>query len=409
MFEELRDYQDDPIEAMFLRLAGDRHPDKIDLGIGVFRDRHGRAPVMQAVREAERRLVERELPKSYLSPLGNPAYCDDMERLVFGDGHPVRSDGRLVSAQTPGAGSALRVGAELVRVLSPGSAVWVSEPVWTHQIEFFEAAGLGIRRYRYYDQQHSRLDFAGMLDDLATMQPGDIFLLHGCCHNPTGQDLDADEWQALTELVNETGAMPFIDIAYQGFGAGIEEDVAGLRRMAAQVPQMLLAASSSKSFGIYRERAGLLSVIVPPGDCDAHGVRRMLRDTVRRLYFMAPDHGAAVVHEILSTPELREMWRSELDTIRQRIVKMRSAFRKTLEAGNPGFDGSFIETQRGMFSCLPITPDEQLAMERQFHIYMLPPARANVAAMNERQAAIVTDAFAAIMAERASGTQRASA
>lgn len=409
MFKEICDYTDDPIEALFKRLAEDTDPNKIDLGIGVFRDDSGKVPVMRAVRQAEQQLFARDLPKSYMSPLGNPDYCQDMEHLAFGPDHTVLQEGRIISAQTPGAGSALRAGAELAHSLSPESVVWVSTPVWGHQLEFFEKAGVQIQSYRYYDQLNSALQFAEMMDDLQSMKVNDLLLLHGCCHNPTGQDLTVEQWRAVADLVVITGAVPFVDVAYQGFGAGIEEDVAGLRAFAEIVPQMLLTVSSSKSFGIYRERAGLLSVIVPPDAKDSESVRRKLRDTVRQLYFMAPDHGAAVVHEILSTPELESLWRQELGQIRHHVVSMRSALRRTIEAANPGFDASFLENQNGMFSCLPISDDEQLLIEQQFHIYMLPHARVNVAAMNDAQSATLAEAFAFVRAERTTDARQASA
>lgn len=401
MFNQVEKHQDDPIEALFRRLAGDPSPAKIDLGIGVFRDDAGNVPVMQAVRRAEQQLLAKKLPKSYLSPLGNQDYCRDVERLALGAQHAVLQEGRILSAQTPGAGAALRAAAELVHGLAPDAAIWVSQPVWDHQLEFFARAGVRIRRYRYYDPSRSALQFDDMLADLHAMRQNDVLLLHGCCHNPTGQDLAAEQWQALTELVIEKRAIPFVDVAYQGFGDGIDEDVAGLRLMAAAVPQMLLTVSSSKSFGIYRERAGLLSVIVSREARDPDSVKRLLRDTVRQLYFMAPDHGAAIVHEILATAELEQQWRRELDAVRAHIVAMRAALQETIRSANPDFDASFITRQRGMFSCLPISADEQRLMERQFHIYMLPNARVNVAAMNSSQSATLAEAFAFVRARRA--------
>lgn len=409
MFKDLCNYANDPIEALFKRLADDTDPHKIDLGIGVFRDDSGRVPVMQSVRLAEQQLFARDLPKSYMSPLGNADYCRDMERLAFGPDHPVLADGRIISAQTPGAGSALRAGAELAHCLSPDSVVWVSEPVWGHQLEFFEKAGVQIRKYRYYDQLNSVSQFEKMQEDLRAMKANDLLLLHGCCHNPTGHDLNIDQWRIVADLAVSTGAVPFVDVAYQGFGAGIEEDVAGMRLLAEIVPQMLLTVSSSKSFGIYRERAGLLSVIVSPDAKDKESVRRKLRDTVRQLYFMAPDHGAAVVHEILSTPELEKLWRQELNAIRHHVVKMRGALRKSIEAANPDFDASFLVTQKGMFSCLPISDDEQRLIEQQFHIYMLPNARVNAAAMNDTQSATLAEAFAFVRARRHARAKQASA
>jgi aspartate aminotransferase len=401
LFNKIQNYKSDPIESLFDRLAADSDPAKIDLGIGVYRDDSGKVPVMQAVLRAEQQLIERGLPKSYLSPLGNAAYCEDIEKLALGADHPILIEKRIVSAQTPGAGSALRAGAELVNSLSPESALWASQPIWGHQLEFFDKVGMDIHSYRYYDQQNSVLDFDGMLEDLQGMRPDDLLLVHGCCHNPTGQDLNLQQWQQLADVVIQTGALPFLDVAYQGFGEGIEEDVAGIRLFAERVPQLLLTVSSSKSFGIYRERAGLLSVIVSADDgTDIQSVRLKLRDTVRQLYFMAPDHGAAVVHEILSTPELEKLWRKELDEIRLHINKMRKMLRQAIELANSDFDAEFIERQHGMFSCLPITEDEQKHIEQKYHIYMLPNARMNVAAMKDEQAAVLAEVFAKVRAAR---------
>lgn len=400
MFRDLANYQDDPIEGMFARLTADKNPNKIDLGIGVYRDESGNVPVMQAVRKAEQILVDRQLPKSYMTPFGNLAYCRDIERLVLGKDHTVIGQGRIVSAQTPGAGCALRLGAEIVNDLSPTSRVWASTPVWFHQLEFFEKAGLEVVHYRYYNHETSQPEFDEMIEDLGNMQAGDLLLLHGCCHNPTGHDLSLNDWQAVTDLVIETGAIPFVDIAYQGFGQGIEEDVAGTRLMLEQVPQALLTVSSSKSFGVYRDRAGMLSIITPEDAADVSSVRRVLRDSARQLYFMAPDHAAAVVHEILSSPALETLWREELDELRSNITLMRGALRKTIESENPGFDAGFIERQFGMFSCLPITDAEQRLLEDEYHIYMLPDARMNVAAMSAEQAVTVARAFRDIRERR---------
>ena len=400
MFRDLSLYEDDPIESMFVRLGADRSPDRMDLGIGVFRDDSGEVPVFRAVLEAESRVVAREESKAYKGPLGNLDYCRVVEQLILGPEHPVLSTGSVVSTQSPGAGSALRVGAELVRSVSRESRVWVSDPVWPHQLEFFEQPGMKVMTYRYYDQFRSVLQFDEMLEDLKGMRRDDLLLLHGCCHNPTGQDLDLDQWQALTELVLEKGAIPFIDVAYQGFGLGIEEDVAGVRLMASQVPQMMLAVSSSKTFGVYRDRAGMLSVIVPPAASVTTNVRRRIRDLARQLYFMPPDHGAAIVLEILSSPELESLWRSELDEVRHEIVEKRAMIRKMMEAEIEGFDASWFERQLGMFSCLPISTDEQRLMEDLFHIYMLPNARVNVAAMRLSDARTLARSFRELLNRR---------
>jgi len=259
--------------------------------------------------------------------------------------------------------------------------------------------GFGVALSPLKDLQ-GKISVDEMLQDLAEMRPDDVLLLHGCCHNPTGQDLDVNQWQAVTDLVLKTGAIPFIDVAYQGFGKGIDDDVAGLRLMAAQVPQALLTVSSSKSFGVYRDRAGLLSIILPPDAEDPTSVLRKFRDTARQLYFMAPDHGAAIIHEIMSTPELEQLWRQELGSFRHNIVAKRKELRATIQNENPDFDAGFLESQLGMFSCLPISAVEQRTLEDEFHIYMLPEARVNVAAMSSSQAITLATAFRTIRERR---------
>ena len=400
MFREMPLYEDDPIESMFVRLAADRSPDRMDLGIGVFRDDEGQVPVFDAVREAELRIVRRGESKSYMGPLGNLGYCRAVERLVLGPEILAQGERSVISAQTPGAGGALRVGAEVVRSLSRESRVWVSDPVWPHQLEFFEKPGMTVRTYRYYDRYESVLRFDEMLEDLAAMRRDDLLLLHGCCHNPTGQDLGLDQWQALTELVSEKGAIPFVDVAYQGFGQGVEEDVAGLRLMASRVPELLLAVSSSKSFGIYRDRAGMLSVVVSPGARVETWLVRRLRDFARQLYFMPPDHGAAIILEILASPDLENLWRSELEGTRLKILGKRQVLRRMLEAEVADFDASFVERQLGMFSCLPIDSHEQRLMEDLFHIYMMPDARVNVAAMRTSDAQVLARSFRDLIGRR---------
>ncbi|MBT3426507.1 MAG: aromatic amino acid transaminase [Gammaproteobacteria bacterium] len=396
MFNDLTNYEDDPIEALFKRISLDDSSNKIDLGIGVFRDQTGQVPVMQAVVEAEKQLLKQHASKSYMSPLGNMDYCADIERSVLGEGHDAL--GRMVSAQTPGAGAALRGAAEFVESLCPTATVWFGEPCWGHQIEFFERAGLTTKQYRYYNREQGELDFNGMLEDLEALQENDVLLLHGCCHNPTGEDPDLAQWQTIADLINEKRVLPLVDIAYQGFGSGIEEDVAGVRLLAAQVSELILTVSSSKSFGIYRERAGLLSIIHQK-QASGDSLKRKLRDTLRQLYFMAPNHGAAVVHEILSSQTLEQLWRDELNAVRHQVVAMRVALKATLEQANPEFDASFIPRQKGMFSCLPLSEAQQLRMEQQYHIYMLPNARVNVAAMSVEQSQALASAFAGILSE----------
>ena len=402
MFNSLQQQPADKILALMQLYKDDPRENKIDLGVGVYKDASGQTPIMDSIKKAEHLLWKTQETKSYVGLTGTPEFSEAMINLLLGD----KFDRNLIaSAATPGGTGAVRQAFELGKMANPNLRVFVSDPTWPNHLSILKYLGIPVEPYRYFDAETRSVDFSAMMADLANASEGDIILLHGCCHNPTGQDMTVDQWIELAEVVNQIGALPFVDIAYQGFGEGIEEDVAGVRAFAERVSQMLLTVSSSKSFGIYRERAGLLSVIVSPDGSDVESVRRKLRDTVRQLYFMAPDHGAAVVHEIMSTPDLELMWREELDAVRTHVHAMRKSLRETLETANPDFDAAFVERQHGMFSCLPITVDEQLQMERDYHIYMLPDARVNVAAMNAAQSAILAEAFAAIRASRRAESQ----
>ena len=399
MFTNLPPVVDDPIESLFLRIYADPRADKLDLGIGVYRNEQGQIPLFAAVREAEQQILGTQAHKGYLSPLGNLKYCQLMSQLVLGADHVRLQGAGPVMAQTPGAGGALRVAAELIKQLRPNSRIWFSEPVWQHQIDFFRAAGLEICRYRYYQIESGQLQTEAMLQDLAGMRRDDVLMLHGCCHNPTGEDPPLWLWQQLAGLLHKTGALPRVDLAYQGFGEGIEADVAGLRELAGSVPEMLLVVSSSKSFGIYRDRAGLLAVLHDnPAEADL--LKVLLRDRIRGNYFMPPDHGAETIATILGDAKLNQLWRDELDSVSQRIRTLRRLLRRELELAVPGFDGTFLERQKGMFSCLPVSPAEQQRIENEFGIFMLPHARLNFAALAQSQAARVALAFATVSKSR---------
>ncbi len=397
MFENLPAPFDDPIESLFQRIHDDTRVDTLDLGIGVYRDETGKVPLFAAVKEAEQRMLAASPHKGYLSPLGNMDYCRLMSGLVLGSEHVRLQGAGAVMAQTPGAGGALRIAAELIKQLRPGSRVWFSDPVWLHQMDFFRSAGLEIRRYRYYRVETGELQVDAMLGDLAEMRRDDILVLHGSCHNPTGEDPPLWLWEQLSALLFRIGAIPLVDLAYQGFGGGIEADVEGLRLMAARVPQMFLVVSSSKSFGIYRDRAGLLALL-HDNPRQAGTLKVLLRDLIRSSYFMPPDHGAQLIATILGTSELCKLWRDELDGVRRRIYSLRTLLRKEIELAVPGFDGAFLERQKGMFSCLPVSPVQQQRLESEFGLFMLPHARLNFAALAQKQAARVAQAFAAVRA-----------
>lgn len=396
MFEAIRNQADDPIESVYARSGRDMRPDKLDLSIGVYRDAKGQVTVMRAVRDAEDRILRQHRPKGYLTPLGNMEYVAAVEELVFGATHPVLRARRLVSAQGPGAGGMLRFGAELIRTLAPQATLWVSEPVWDHQIDFFTRAGMKVRSYPYYDRVGQGLRFADMCAAFERLPARDVVLLHGCCHNPTGEDPTAEQWRSLADILAARDVLPFLDVAYQGFGDDIETDVEGLRIVAERVPEMLLAVSSSKSFGVYRDRAGMLSLLVDSGS-DRDSVGRYLRDLSRGLYFMAPDHGAAIVSEILRDPALRRLWREELDAYRARIIASRERLANAMLDEMPDRDWSYLRRQKGMFSCLPLGGAQLEALMRDHAIYLLNNGRLNFAALPEQHAARVSAAVRSVM------------
>lgn len=394
MFSQITQYRDDPIESFQARLMASNNPDKLDLGLGVYRNEQGEVVVFDVVIQSEQKLVAQRGHKGYRSPLGNRLYVEQMERLLFGDLLNARRIQGVVSAQTPGAGAACRVAAEYVKSLSPNSRVWASLPNWGHQIEFFGHAGLEVKHFPYYDVINAELLFDRTLTTLQEQaRRGDVVLLHACCHNPTGADPSLEQWGRLADLCVKKGLLPFVDIAYQGFGDGIEDDLKGMQLMAAKVPEMMLALSSSKSFTVYRERAGLLSLVFNESAKYKDNAYRKLRDIARGLYFMAPDHGAAIVATILANDALRQSWRSELDAVRRRIYSLRSLLRQTIEERDPNFNGAFLERQKGMFSCLPVSAQQQAYMETERGVFMLPGARMNFAALAQSNVARVARAF----------------
>lgn len=396
MFSKIKDYADDPIESLYLRSGADKREGVLNLGIGVYRDEHGHAPVFDCVQIAEQRLAEQNESKSYMTPMGNPEYIAATEKLIFGADHPVLKDKRIISAQCPGAGGGLRLGAELIKSLKPDASVWFSEPVWEHQIEFFSRAGLSTKHYRYYDPNSHKIEFDEMLDSMQTVQQGDLIIIHGCCHNPTGADLSLKQWRELTDFLLEKKAIPFVDIAYQGYGSGIEEDVAGMQYMASKMENMLVTLSSSKSFAVYRDRAGLVSVIHSASHPDRASLQRYVRDLIRGTYFMPPNHGAAVIAEILNDPELYQSWRAEIDKIRHRIARCRNALADALEKVDSNNSYEFLRQQKGMFSCLPLNSEQLAELEQEHRIYLLHSGRINFAAMTENHAERIAKSIYAV-------------
>jgi len=382
MFDGLKSYTDDPIESTFSRLKADQRPELVNLSIGVFRNAQGQVPLMEVVRQAESRVLDELVTKSYLTPAGNVKFCEAVSELLLGLNHQAVLEGRVRMVQTPGAGSALRVAAELTRSLNPKATIWFSDPVWSHQVDFFKAAGLNIKYYTYYDRESQTLDFTGMLQSLEAAKSGDIIVLHGACHNPTGEDLSFAQWQSLTELMRQKSLIPLVDIAYQGYGEGLEEDAAGLRYMAAQFPNMLIAYSASKSFAVYRDRVGVLFMITPDSGKPAEIMYNHLIDIIRSLYFMPPDRGAEIVATILGDVELRARWEAELSGMRDHVKQIRATALEAFKTHLQNWDWQNLARQKGMFSCLPISEPNRLKLEADKAIYLLPDGRLNFASLS---------------------------
>ena len=376
MLETLDTLPPDPILGLSVAFAADDNPNKIDLGVGVYQDSSGHTPIMQAVLDAETKLLENEGTKSYMPQAGDAAFNTGIQHLLLGEEAATRYSERLTSIQTPGGCGALRIGAELINRSNPGCKVWVSDPTWPNHLPLLGGAGLNFETYSYYNKTEHRLDFDAMMDQVQQAAPGDILLLHGCCHNPSGADLTFEQWQAVTDLVLKQGLIPFVDIAYQGLGTGLEEDAAGWRWMAERVPEMLMASSCSKNFGLYRERTGALIILAENGDTKAAAQSQAL-SAARQIYSMPPSHGALIAGLILQDADLRQTWQNELVEMQSRITSMRQALVQRL-----GSQFSFIQDEHGMFSFLGITPEQVTALREKHGIYMVASTRINLAGLN---------------------------
>jgi len=396
MFEHLPQLPDDPILGLMVAFHQDSNPNKIDLGVGVYKTELGNTPVLESVKQAERDILELEQTKLYIGPAGAPEFTCAIQSLLLGDNHPALTENRVATLQTPGGSGALRVAAELAKKGTPNATIWVSDPTWGNHIPLLSDTGLQIKTYPYYDVASHGVNFDGMMETLNQAKTGDLVLLHGCCHNPSGADLSQQQWQAVTQLANEKGFTPFIDIAYQGFGEGIEEDAYGVRLMAEQLPELLIASSCSKNFGIYRERVGSV-LVVSKNAAQAQACASQLARIVRGIYSMPPSHGAAVVTRILQNDTLRQQWLGELDTMRKRIFQLRGQLLEQLNAKGASNDFSFITQQSGMFSFLDISPEQVQRLRDEFSIYMTSDSRINVAGVNSHNIDYLSSAIVSVL------------
>ena len=389
MLNDLKPQPADKILALMQAYREDPREQKIDLGVGVYKNAEGVTPVMRAVKAAERELVETQTTKAYTALAGDPAYGEALSKLVLGD---ARDADRLACAATPGGTGAIRQGMELIKMAAPNATVWLSAPTWPNHPSIIKYLGLQMAEYRYFDDATRDVDFAGMMEDLQGIAAGDVVLLHGCCHNPTGANLTIDQWQQVIALLNSKGATPFIDIAYQGFGDGLDADGAATRLVASSVPQAIIAASCSKNFGIYRERTGLLMTITENSGAkpNAQGTLNYLN---RQNYSFPPDHGARIVSTILNNDVLRKDWQDELEDVRLGMLRLRQQMADELRQRSNSDRFDFIAKHRGMFSRIGASPEQVEKMRVENGIYMVGDSRMNIAGLNEQTVPILAQAI----------------
>lgn len=389
MLSNLKPQDPDKILALMGEFKADTRQGKIDLGVGVYKDATGHTPIMRAVKAAEQRLLETETSKSYTVLVGEPAYRDAMAKMILGD---LYAAGRIASLATVGGTGALRQGFELARMASPDMRVFYSNPTWPNHTSILKWMGVPAIPYRYFDEASRGVDFEGMKADLAQAKKGDVILLHGCCHNPTGANLTVAQWHEVAEIVEKTGATPMIDLAYQGFGDGLEEDAQGTRIIVNRIPEVLIAASCSKNFGIYRERSGILLALTSDAAARdlAQGAMAFLN---RQTYSFPPDHGARIVSTILNDDALRAEWKAELEEVRGGMLRLRANLAAELRtlSGSNRFD--FIEEHRGMFSRLGASPEQVKKIKDEFAIYLVGDSRLNIAGLNDESVPILARAI----------------
>jgi len=396
MFEQLEVAPPDSILGITEAFLKDSNPGKINLSVGVFKDESGQTPILAAVKEAERRLVETEKTKNYLGIDGLPAFDAAVQRLAFGQGQELLKAGRAVTAQTPGGTAALRVAADFVQAIRPGATVWLSDPTWPNHPSIFTAAGLKVATYPYYDAASQGLALESMLAALEKASAGDVVLLHGCCHNPSGVDPNLQQWEGIAKVVASRGLLPLVDFAYQGFGDGLREDAAGMLIVAAAVPELLVCSSYSKNFGLYNERVGALTVVAKTA-AEAERALGHVKLRIRANYSNPPAHGASVVATILGDPSLRTQWEEELTAMRERIHRMRHLFVEGLMKAGVKRDFSFLTNQRGMFSFSGLTPEQVKTLKEKHAIYIVGSGRINVAGMTEENMETLCKAIAGVL------------
>lgn len=396
MFEQLTAAPPDPILGLTEAFKKDPRQDKINLGVGVYTTDAGATPVLESVKLAEEALLKEETTKNYLAIPGPAAYGAEVQKLLFGADHEIVSSGRAATAQTPGGTGGLRVAADFIRKLWPSATVWLSEPTWPNHPQIFQAAGLGVKSYPYYDYDAKALAFDAMLAALRGAAAGDVVVFHACCHNPSGMDPDAQQWAKLAEFARERKVLPMFDFAYQGFGDGIDEDAAGLRAFCAPGAELLVCSSFSKNFGLYNERVGALTVVAA-NNAAAEAAFSHVKSCIRSNYSNPPSHGGAIVTKILGTPPLRALWEKEVEEMRGRINGMRHALVEELRKQGVQRDFSFIARQKGMFSFSGLDKAQVERLRDEFGVYIVGSGRISIAGLNSRNIGPLCAAIARVI------------
>lgn len=390
----------DPILNLVVECNADSNPNKVDLGAGVYKDEAGHTPIMAAVQTAQTRLQQEETTKTYVGPAGLIGFNESMAALLLGPTHPALADQRVASVQTPGGCGALNLAGHLInrcnKQSTTAATVWVSTPTWANHIPLLNSCDLSLKEYPYYDYQTHTIDFEAMLECLSSISAGDVVLLHGCCHNPSGADLTQAQWQCIAQLLNEKGAVPFVDVAYQGLGDSLDDDAWGLRYLAEHCPEMIIASSCSKNFGLYRERVGAV-VVIAKNATEAEVSRGQLLSIARGIYSMPPNHGAAIVNMILNDDGLAQVWQTELTAMRERMNQLRAEFVSKLQTAGAGSRFDYIQAEKGMFSFLGITSEQVGRLKKEHSIYMVDSSRISVAGLRKQNMDYVVESLIAVL------------
>ena len=396
MFEKLDMAPADPILGLSAAFKSDSNTQKINLGVGVYQDDDGKTPILPSVAEAEKRIVSSSTSKSYLAIDGTPEYNHAVQALLLGEDHEIIRSKRAVTVQSPGGTGALRIAGDFLSRHFPSARLWLSQPTWANHPKIFQSAGIEVQTYPYFDSSNNGLDFSSMIETLATVPAGDVVLLHGCCHNPTGVDPTVDQWEEIADLAHKSGWLPLVDFAYQGFGDGIEEDAAGLRTLCRPGQELLVASSFSKNFGLYQERIGALTLVGQNSEAATRGLSH-LKIAVRTSYSNPPAHGSAIVAEILADVSLRTRWENEVAQMRARINGMRRLFVDTLAEKGAQRDFSFIARQRGMFSYSGLNDEKVERLREEYGVYIVSGGRINVAGMTGANMNVLCTAITSVL------------